>query len=369
MKISEMRIPCLSSKQNRVAPAVFLMFFALLVLPAAAQWQYDVTLTGYPQARWKATTSYIDKPALADINGDGRPEIIAAGLFGDVYALDGRTGQILWSYEDEHSLELAVYICPVTVDVSCDGVDDVVSITPAGKVIALDGRNGRRLWSFQADSQIVYSPSAFDLNRDGTAEIAVSDVSGNVYLISNLGKQLWKASGNAPLFGTPAMGMAGNQSIVIIGDRQGALRSLDGATGNSLWKYEPTPAAPVSTSPVFYKDTQNSTYQWRVLFGTENGNVHLLNAQNGQVIWSRRMTKGMIGEISLGDLRGTGGLELAFSTTEHEVITAHSTARRSGSGNSRCPCGSTSACRGRRLWVGRPWRDSPSWPMRTETDD
>src|SRR5881396_2466536 len=61
---------------------------AAFLPPAQAPWAYGVTLTGYPQARWKALTRYIDKPAMSVINQDGLPEIIGAGVFGDVYCVD-----------------------------------------------------------------------------------------------------------------------------------------------------------------------------------------------------------------------------------------------------------------------------------------
>ena len=192
-----------------------------LLPPAQAQWNYDVTLTGYPQARWKALTNYIDKPALADINQDGRPEIIGAGVFGDVYCVDGRTGQILWTYDEERSLELAVYVSPAVADLNCDNVPDVVSIAPQGKVFALDGTNGKKLWSFQAEGMVVYSPGAFDIDRNGTVEISVVDTKGNLYLLSSTGKQLWKVTGQSPFFGVPAMGLVGDRAVVIAGDRSG----------------------------------------------------------------------------------------------------------------------------------------------------
>src|SRR5262245_10414958 len=154
-----------------------------------AQWKYDVTLTPYPEARWKALTSYIDKPAMADVDGDGVPEIIATSLFGDVFCVDGRTGRILWTYEDEHFFGLAIYVCPVVVPAWVDDPVRIVSVTPKGTVVCLDGRNGRKLWTFKTAGQIAASPTAFDLDRDGTPEIAVTDVSGNLYLLSEDGKQ------------------------------------------------------------------------------------------------------------------------------------------------------------------------------------
>jgi hypothetical protein len=57
-----------------VALSLFAFFCRLSVSVLPAQWDYDVTLTGYPNAKWKALTSYIDKPTMGDVTGDASPK-------------------------------------------------------------------------------------------------------------------------------------------------------------------------------------------------------------------------------------------------------------------------------------------------------
>lgn len=300
-------------------------FFAVgIALPSAAvaQWKYDVTLTGYPKARWKALTSYIDKPALGDVTGDGIPEIIATSIFGDVYCVDGQTGQILWTYEDERSFDLAIYICPAVVDVNCDKIVDVISLTPQGRVICLDGRNGKKLWSFKADAPTVFSPTAFDLDRDGTPEIAFSDLNGNLYLLSNMGKQLLKVKSEVPFYGAPAMGLIDNAPVIIMSDRTGALRCFDGSNGQLKWKFSAS-STPISTSPIFFKDPADSRTPWKVLFGTDRGEAYLVNARTGSQIWSRALANNeALGDFSLGNLTGDGALDLVCATAGSRIVAA-----------------------------------------------
>ncbi len=312
---------------SRCIAAVFkacLLVAGGMLIPASgpAQWKYDVTLTGYPDARWKALTSYIDKPALGDVTGDGVPEIIAASLFGDIYCVDGRTGQILWTYEDEHSLDLALYICPALVDVNCDMVLDVISVTPQGDVICLNGSNGRKIWSYRAEAPIVFSPTAFDLDRNGMPEIAVSDLEGNLYVLSNLGKPLLKIKSEVPFYGSPAMGLLDNTPVIIMADRSGTLRCFDGGSGQLKWRFSAA-KSPVSTSPIFFKDASDVSAAWKVLFGTEEGNAYVVNARTGAEIWHRTLARDeALGDFSLGDLSSDGRLDLVCATAGSRILAA-----------------------------------------------
>lgn len=287
-----------------------------------AQWKYDVTLTGYPDARWKALTSYIDKPALGDVTDDGVPEIIAASIFGDVFCIDGATGQILWTYEDEHSFDLAIYICPAVVDVNCDNVVDVISVTPQGNIICLDGRNGRKLWSFHADAPIVYSPTAFDLDRNGTPEIAASDVRGTLYVVSNTGKLLWSHKSEELFYGAPAMGLLGDTSAVIMSGRSGQLFCFNGSNGQLIWKFSSS-TSPLSTSPILFKDHGDPAVPLKVLVGSEKGEAFMVNAMTGAPVWKRVLAQNeALSDFSLGDITGDGRLDLVCSTSGSQVLAA-----------------------------------------------
>jgi outer membrane protein assembly factor BamB/outer membrane protein OmpA-like peptidoglycan-associated protein len=287
--------------------------------PADGQTKQPVTTTRYPNAHWKALTSYIDKPALGDVNGDGIPEIIGTSLFGDVFCVDGVTGQILWTYEDEHFFDLAIYICPALVDINCDGLPDVISVTPSGNVICLSGKTGRKLWSYKAEFPIMHSPSAFDLNRDGTPEIIFCDAGGNLYILNRAGLEIAKNKGPVAFYGSPAPGLIDERPVILVSDRGGSLRCFDGINGSSIWTYTAGPS-PVSTSPILFKDARDPGTPWKVLIGTEAGEAHMVNASTGSRIWSRNLSAGeILGDFSLGDVNRDGLLEFVCSTSGSRI--------------------------------------------------
>ncbi len=291
--------------------------FAPTIVP---QWKPESPLSAHPEARWKSLSSYFDKPALGDVTGDGVPEIIGTSIFGDVYCIDGASGRTLWAFEDEHSFDLAIYVCPAVVDVNCDGIADVVSVTPKGLVVCLDGRNGRRLWTFKADGAVISSPAAFDLKRDGTLEIAFADLRGNVYLLDGSGKLIWETAEGAPFCGAPSLGIVDGKAAVIISDRLGVLRCYGGADGKLIWRTAPA-KGPISTSPVVFRDEKDAAHPWKALIGTDLGGLILVNPRDGTIIWSRTLGQAeAIGDFALGDVNGDGLLDCAFSTSASRVL-------------------------------------------------
>jgi outer membrane protein assembly factor BamB len=209
---------------------------------------------------------------------------------------------MLWTYEDEHSFDLAIYICPAVVDVNCDGTVDVISVTPQGLIICLDGRNGKKLWDYKSESPIVFSPTAFDLDRNGNPELAVSDLAGNLYILSHTGEFLYKIKNVVPYYGSPAMGLIGDEPLIMAADRTGRLQCFSGKNGRMRWEFSPS-TVPFSTSPILFEDLKNAKSPWKVLIGTDDGTAYLVDASKGSIIWNRTLAKKQaLGDFPLGNM-------------------------------------------------------------------
>ncbi|MEZ6194833.1 MAG: PQQ-binding-like beta-propeller repeat protein [Planctomycetota bacterium] len=136
-------------------------------------------------------------PAAADLDGDGKPEIVygtmkVKGGAGRVVALEGATGKLRWMVEVPGHIQSE----PALVDLDGDG-DLEVLVTNwmgDGRLRALDGRTGRELWQFATDDWVYHGVSAFDRDGDGKAEIVVADRGGRVWMLKGTdGAVLWKA--------------------------------------------------------------------------------------------------------------------------------------------------------------------------------
>ena len=121
--------------------------------------------------------------ALADLDGDGTPEIVVGsttattaspGLF--AYAVDGRTGRVLWRVGRERRAYYdRVYddvIESVSVgDVTGDGVPDVAFVEkPAGTVTVVDGATRATATAFDP---MIQGADLADLDGDGVSEVVV----------------------------------------------------------------------------------------------------------------------------------------------------------------------------------------------------
>jgi hypothetical protein len=151
-------------------------------------------------------------PAVADVDGDGVPEVVIGlgGVFGTqcwhggVVALNGRTGQVKWTFDTQDWLNHApdgwrdgVYSTPAIGDITGDGNLEIVFGSWDQCIYLLDG-HGRPLWpelngithqthcgghGFYNEDTIWSSAALADLDGNGMLEIIIgADISpGNRY--------------------------------------------------------------------------------------------------------------------------------------------------------------------------------------------
>lgn len=106
---------------------------------------------------------------LADITGDGVPELIASSWENAVTVLDGKTGARVW----KTPLGGDVWTARSIADLDGDGIDDVIAGSFDHGVYALAGDDGAILWSFDTGNRVFSVAPVPDLSGDGRSEVAV----------------------------------------------------------------------------------------------------------------------------------------------------------------------------------------------------
>jgi len=126
-------------------------------------------------------------PALADMNGDGFTDIVLASSNGRVYVID-RSGISVppWTASSRFSplTSDATLASPVVADINGDGKHDVVVGDENGSLAALSGMSGAMLQGFPIAlaAEATGTPALCDCDGDGMSEVVTVDYGGTVHV-------------------------------------------------------------------------------------------------------------------------------------------------------------------------------------------
>jgi len=171
-----------------------------------------------PQLKWQnagcyrswCETGWYSSPAVADLDGDGRPEVIASAY--SIVALDGATGNLLWRVKAGHDRDDSdgadnvgrTWPGIVVADVDNDGELEIVTAHGGGwvSVYNADGYFDNGGWPWRNPSHREFrSLSVADLDGNGDMEIIVGRAQldhTNVWVLEHTGKvrKGWPQLGN-----------------------------------------------------------------------------------------------------------------------------------------------------------------------------
>ncbi|MDC0666832.1 FG-GAP repeat domain-containing protein [Nannocystis radixulma] len=239
-----------------------------------------------PQLEWAWTTNeVISLPIIADVDGDGKPDVVvnttrvdnmaASYHVGEIVLLDGTTGQEKWRItHDPAMMKFGSHgrSSVAVADVSGDGLPDIIyagrqeGAKNVGPVHAVDGM-GAFLWTSRLPNNTTAkfriehgSATVVNLDNDPEAEIAFG-----ASLLDHDGLMVWnqpwngEANQHGSMYGTP---MSGNNPIYNGG--LATFADLDGdtkpelITGRDAWKIEWVPGNPPSvTMTLFWSNKTN----------------------------------------------------------------------------------------------------------------
>lgn len=192
--------------------------------------------------------------AGADYNNDGVRDILLGTAWGDrsVYAINARTGQIIWQY-DTHTYDGEggwVYSVKPMPDVTGDSIGDVIcgvggNELPGGGprcVYCLNGATGNVVWQCRVQDGIGSVDWTPDINGDYVPDVLAgawgNSLDKKVYCISGLnGSVLWSHQCTQDVQSVITIpDINGDfKREVICGDWSGTVKCLSGINGSPLW--------------------------------------------------------------------------------------------------------------------------------------
>jgi uncharacterized repeat protein (TIGR01451 family) len=151
------------------------------VVSPTPKWQYKGCFSSWCQTGWYAS------PAVADLNGDGKPEVIWSPY--SIYVVDGATGNSVWRVYSGHDRSYTgtsdvgrTWPGIVVADIDGDGTTEIVTAHSGGWVGVYNASGYFKPgWPKQPYSNEIRSLAVDDLDGDGAMEIVVARASGGSY--------------------------------------------------------------------------------------------------------------------------------------------------------------------------------------------
>jgi len=253
-------------------------------------------------------------PALGDIDGDGKLEVVVGSWDNKLYALNGEDGSKLWEFTTGEE----IYSSPALGDIDGDGKLEVVVGSLDDKLYALNGEDGSKLWEFTTGFDVNSSPALGDIDGDDKLEVVVGSLDGNVYALNGEdGSKLWEFTTGDSIFSSPALGdIDGDDKLeVVVGSLDSKLYGLNGEDGSKLWEF--TTGDEVNSSPALGDIDGDDKLE--VVVGSWDSKLYGLNGEDGSKLWEFTTGDSIFSSPALGDIDGDGKLEIVVGSRDNKL--------------------------------------------------
>ena len=246
----------------------------------------------------------------ADLDGDGKDEVIAGGRTRSIHAY--KDGRSLWRYPTG-----GVVRSVWTADLENDGLPEIIAGSEDTRVYVLDAR-GELKWDvkipFYFQDPVVRSVFTGDINGDGNLEIIAAVESWRYHAYTHEGEELWRQMTVRPSSTGCAADLDGDgRDEVIAGTDYHRWHCIDG-NGEIRWSYHPSTGPRANSAAAGDVDGDGMK---EVAFAGADTHVHLLNADGALI--SQFNTGDEVTRVLMADVDGDGLDEIVASSMSFNV--------------------------------------------------
>ncbi|HCV42371.1 MAG TPA: hypothetical protein DGH68_02720, partial [Bacteroidetes bacterium] len=302
-------------------------------------WAFNTYISNSSAGPVGSEGDYSYQKALAianDLNNDGFNDVVIGTGGGNehVYAISGKTGQMLWTFGTDHpdSFSLGdITGVDVSTDFNNDGIPDVIAASAATQsggvggrrsIYLFNGANGNRLWQAPALGFTHAVTAIPDISGDGIPDV-----------IGTIGEPLYKASAynganGAVLWDYPltsAMGggkevlilpVPGQTPDLILGAFWGPIFRVDGESGTMMWQRPTGGKDPTRLARL--RDINNDGID-EIVASLLVGDALCLDGATGNILWSYPANSGM-DITTCPDLNNDGYDEVIVASQNADVL-------------------------------------------------
>ena len=227
------------------------------------------------------------------------------------FATDERIGQTERWFVDTARVH-AIDAPPVVADIDGDGRPEILAGSERGILYCLDA-GGTLKWKHDCEGQIRAAPAIADINGDGRQEVLIGSGNNRLTAITGTGQEIFAYQGTAPVNSTPGVLHLPKRrtSLIIFGDESGALTAIT-AGQEVAWRVDLK--APITAAPAFFSDPEEE----RLVIGTHAGLVACVS-EHGEVVWEYKTGGSVYAAAAIADLNNDRTAEIVVGSCDNTV--------------------------------------------------
>ena len=263
--------------------------------------------------RWRTRQRFMTYPAV--LQRPGQSALIYVADTAKLFSCLNGEGEVVWQAELNGPTS---WSAPVLADLNGDAKMEVIATDESGMIWIFDAVNGRVISKSQVTG-MPSSPSAADLQGDGYPDVVVMTGEGILYAIDYQGVQRWQheLGATSPSWATssPVVFSASDGQVRIVAAANSGLVACLDAAGNRLWSF--MAQGPVASTLSVGDLDQDGRAD--VFLITQTGRVYRLD-EAGSLIWDIDMQGRSLASGAIIDLNDDGQLEYLLCTQNGNMI-------------------------------------------------